>query len=100
MVVSDSGTLTEEASILNFRAINLREEHERPEGSEEGSVIMSGVNADNVLKIADYLLNKNNFEQSNLKIIKDYNATNFSEKVLRNILGSIRFVNKRLKKKI
>ena len=100
LVVSDSGTLTEEASILNFRAINLREEHERPEGSEEGSVIMSGINADNVLKIADYLLDKNNFEQSNLKIIKDYNATNFSEKVLRNILGSIRFVNKRLKKKI
>ena len=97
-VLSDSGTLTEEASILNFKAINLREEHERPEGLEEGSVIASGINSENILRISDYFY-KTYETKPEIKVVNDYNITNFSEKIIRNILGNLRFINHRLYKK-
>jgi UDP-N-acetylglucosamine 2-epimerase (non-hydrolysing) len=96
LVISDSGTITEEAAILNFQAINLREEHERPEGPEEGSVIMSGIDLENVIKIIDYIFNKK--VKHEVKIVNDYNVNNFSEKIIRNILSNIRFVKHRLYK--
>jgi len=94
LVISDSGTLTEEASLLNFEAINLREEHERPEGNEEGTVIMSGINCENIIRIIDYVFSKKN--KAELKIVDDYNVNNFSEKIIRNILSNIRFIQHRL----
>ena len=97
-VISDSGTLTEEASILNFKAINLREEHERPEGLEESSVIASGINSKNILRISEYFI-KTYKTKPEIKIVNDYNITNFSEKIIRNILGNLRFINHRLYKK-
>ena len=95
-VVSDSGTINEEASILNFPAINLRETHERHEVNEEQSTIMTGLDLINVRR-AVYLLNKQ--VKNTLKIPKDYQDLNISEKILRCILSYTDYVNRNVWKK-
>lgn len=94
VVLSDSGTITEESSILNFRALNIRESHERPEGMEEASVMMSGLKYSRVRQAIEIVLNQSTNNDRNISIINDYNLENFSHKVERIIISYIDFINR------
>lgn len=93
VVLSDSGTISEESSILNFPAINLRQSHERPEATEEASVVMTGFNCERVLQAISLLLGDKQ-SQENLQIVRDYNVPNVADKVVRTILSYTDYVNR------
>jgi UDP-N-acetylglucosamine 2-epimerase (non-hydrolysing) len=94
--LSDSGTITEESSILNFPALNLREVHERPEGFEEGSVMMVGNNFDRIIQGLNILTNQKRDQMRDISIVKDYEASNVSLKVLRIIQSYTDFINRKV----
>ena len=93
LTVSDSGTITEESSILGFPAVNLREAHERPEGMEEGVVPLAGLDPDRVLECAEMVITRKR-ENRPMKIVEDYDVGNVSEKVLNVILSYTDYVNR------
>lgn len=99
LVLSDSGTITEESSIMNFSALNIREAQERPEGFEEGAVMFTGMEIDRILQAIEILEDQTDGELRTINLVQDYIAPNVSDKVVRIITSHVDYVNKFVWKK-
>jgi UDP-N-acetylglucosamine 2-epimerase (non-hydrolysing) len=93
-VISDSGSITEESSLLNFPAVTIRQAHERPEGMDEGTLIMCGLEADRVIQSIDVVTSQHSRSKRQFKLVDDYDTENVSRKVVRIILSCTDYVNR------
>ena len=93
-VVSDSGTITEEASLLNLPAITIRNTHERPEGMDVGTLIMAGLKKDRVLEAVKVIIEQHDYSKKVMSPVEDYEAINVSKKILRIVLSYTDYVNR------
>lgn len=93
-VISDSGTITEESSILNFPAVTIRQAHERPEGMDEGTLIMCGLEKTRVMEAITVIIAQYSRETRNFSIIGDYDTDNVSKKVVRIVLSYTDYINR------
>ena len=100
-VISDSGIITEESSILNVPAITIRQAHERPEGMDEGVLIMTGLDKKRVIQSIDVVVKQFNYKVDRItKLVNDYDVDNFSIKVVRIVLSYIDYINRTVKKQL
>ena len=97
--ISDSGTITEESAILGFPAITIRQAHERPEGMDEGTLIMSGLKSEDILSAIDIVTSQWAENENVIRIVEDYQADNVSKKVVRIIVSYIDYIKRTVWKK-
>ena len=95
-VISDSGTISEEASLLNLPAITIRNAHERPEGMDEGTLIMSGLKKKNVLDAVRVIISQHDRTNRVMRPVEDYEAGPVSKQLLRVVLSYVDYVNRRV----
>jgi UDP-N-acetylglucosamine 2-epimerase (non-hydrolysing) len=93
-VLSDSGTITEESSILNFPAITIRQAHERPEGMDEGTLIMSGLKSDRIIDAINVVTSQHKEDINIIRTIPDYTVENVSKKIVRIIYSYVDYINR------
>jgi len=99
-ILSDSGTITEEASLLNLPAITIRNAHERPEGMDEGTLIMSGLKKERVLESIKVITNQHSRDSRVAKVVKDYRGGKESQQIVRVVLSYVDYINRTVWSKV
>jgi UDP-N-acetylglucosamine 2-epimerase len=98
-VISDSGTISEESSIMDFPAITIRQAHERPEGMDEGTLIMTGLTKERIIQSIEIVVSQFAYEKRPTRLVYDYDVDNFSIKIVRAIMSYTDFINRTVWKK-